>query len=166
MDLPSKNEIVFCGRFVLFTISWNLCEIQARTILQLILGESEPASAIAAEIQNRSLSNAIRASARDKRFAKHREHLEHFVTGYDLLLAYRNYYTHALVGVNGEGGSLLSISAKGRLGMFEGNITVEELNSLQSDMQHLLGYATAIRQELGDEGPSLPSVLVAPLASK
>ena len=146
-------------------MSWNHCEIQARQILKLLLGDDDPALAITAEIQNRSLSNAIRACAVLKRFAKQREHLEHFVTGYDKLLAYRNYYTHALISMKDDYGELLSISAKGRLGTFADKITSDEINDLQGHMQRLLGYGAAIRKDMGDKGGALDEVISALSAS-
>ena len=89
----------FCIHFTIFVSLWNQSELTLRRILQLMLGESETAMSLAAEIQNRSLTNALRAGVRDKKFKNIREHVEHLVEGYGILLDYRNLYAHSLVGV-------------------------------------------------------------------
>ncbi|MFO1260375.1 MAG: hypothetical protein U1E68_04745 [Sphingomonadaceae bacterium] len=161
----------FCIHFTIFVSLWNQSELTLRRILQLMLGESETAMSLAAEIQNRSLTNALRAGVRDKKFKNIREHVEHLVEGYGILLDYRNLYAHSLVGVLASTterkahGVLWSMRAKGRLKLEKTAVSITEMKEMHEHVSKLIGYAVAIEKELGAKGDGLESLLKAYKAS-
>lgn len=165
----TKDEMTAVGQFsiqfTLFLSLWNQAETTARRILQLMLGESDIAMALAVEMQNRSLTNALRAGTKDPQFAKIRDVLEHLIEGYDILLEHRNYHAHSLLGVNADGGILLSISAKGRLKLSKAVSTMAEMEHLKNYVSSWIGFAAAIEQELGAEGDELQNLIAAYEAS-
>jgi hypothetical protein len=165
----TKNEMTAIGQFsvqfTLFVALWNHAEATARRILQLMLGECDTAMAIAVEMQNRSLSNALRAGAKDPQFVHIRAALEHLLEGYEILLEHRNYHAHSLLGVNENGGVLLSVSAKGRLKLSKAQSTMAELEALKNHVSAWIGFAAAIEQELGAEGDGLQNLIAAYEAS-
>jgi hypothetical protein len=126
-----------------------------------MLGESETAMALAVEMQNRSLSNALRAGAKDPRHTHVRTEIDHLIDGYDTLLEYRNHHSHSLLAVGYDGGILLSVSAKGRLKIARETSTMADMEKLKNHVSELIGFAAAIEKELGAEGDGLQSLIEA-----
>lgn len=157
------DEIRVVGQFSIeftwFIAFWNQAEATSRRILQLMLGESETAMALSVEMQNRSLANAIRAGAKDPRFVHIRGELEHLIDGYEILLEHRNYHVHSLLGMDGNGGLHLSVSAKGRLKMDKAVSTVADMTKLKNHSSDWIGFASAIELELGASGDGLVSLI-------
>lgn len=108
---------------------------------------------------------------RDKKFKNIREHVEHLVAGYGILLDYRNLYAHSLVGVLASTterkahGILIALRAKGRLKTERSAVSIAEMKEMHEHVSKLIGYATAIEQELGAQGDGLESLLKAYEAS-
>lgn len=161
----SKAEMTaimqFSTQFTLFLSLWNQVETSARRILQLMLGESITAMGVAAEIQNRSLEQALRTGARDPNFSNVRDHIEHFVEGYKRLLAYRNYYVHALFAVMPDGGRMLSLSAKGKLKFEKALLTMADVEKNKNYLLAMIDYVTALEKEMGGEGTGLDALIEA-----
>jgi hypothetical protein len=155
----------FCIQFTFFIFMWNHSEATARRILQLMLGESDTAMALAVELPNRSLSNAIKTGARDPGFTHIRDHLNHLMTGYDIILGYRNYHVHSLMGIDENGGKLLAVSGKGILKLDKSHASMSELEELKKHVSNWIGYAAAIEQQMGASGDGLDALLSAYQAS-
>ncbi|MCF8708350.1 hypothetical protein [Rhizorhapis sp. SPR117] len=150
----------FSVRFIEFMLFWNHCELSARQILQLLLGEGETAMAVAAEIKNQPLCDALRAAGRDKKFSHIRQHIDHFVTGYRVMVDYRNYYVHGIFGVKAGVGGLLSLSGKGgRLKYHQDTLTIEKLAEMSSHLHMLMAYGAALQKELGAQGDGIESLV-------
>lgn len=138
---------------------WNHCEMSGRQILQLLLGEGEPSMAIAAEIQNRSLTQALKSIARSRKFEHLQAKLDHFCNGYDTLLGYRNYYIHALMGIDAGIGGLLGLSAKGKLQYSSDSLSPEQIETISQNFRDLVAYGAAIQRDLGATGSGMLSLL-------
>lgn len=149
----------FSVQFTFFVFMWNQAEATARRILQIMLRESETAMAVAVELGNRSLLDALRAGAKDKAFAHVRDEIEHLVVGYERLLGHRNYHVHSLIGLDGQGGILLSMSAKGSLKFAKNRSTMADLEALKNHVSDWIGFAAAIEKELGASGSALDNLL-------
>lgn len=165
----SKSEMTaisqFSVQFVFFLSMWNQVETSARRVLQLMLQDSDTAMAVAVEIGNRSLEYAILAGAKDPKFKDIAGHLRHFVAGYKILLSYRNYYVHSLLGVLPSGGRLLTITAKGQLKYDSKTLLMEDVEILKNHISNMIGYVAAIERELGATGKGLDDLIEAYQAS-
>lgn len=126
-----------------------------------MLGESQTAMAVAVEMQNRSLQEALRAGAKDERHQSVRTHIEHFVEGYSRLLEYRNYYVHTLLMVGPDGGRLLSLSAKGKLRYDEGTLSMADIEMVKNQMLSMIAYVSALEREMGATGDGLTALIEA-----
>lgn len=166
---PTKPKFANLARFSVeftsFAMTWNHCELIAKQIFQLIVGggrEEEPAMAIAAELQNRSLLDIIETIVATQGFEEIRPHIKHFNSGFRRILAYRNFYIHSLMGIEDGVGGLLSLKAGKagkRLAYRAENLTVEELDRLRIHMMSLIGYGAVIQKELGASGESLDALI-------
>jgi hypothetical protein len=114
-----------------------------------MIGGKREAVAVVVEVQNRSLTNALRSISHFGIFKKHLEHIKHFCDGYDCILAYRNYYVHSFAGMEGADGVLDSMSAKSKIARVKEKLTVSQLNEMIFHCQSLYKYGTALTVELG-----------------
>lgn len=154
----------FSYRFASVVAFWNHAESAAKQIAQLLLGESSMSMAVAAELGNRTLTQAIEVASHEMDGIG--EHLRHFCDGYAVLLGYRNFYVHALYAIRDDGfvpgnshGLLFTLDGKGRVRYFSRHLTTAELDKTLAAIHALIGYAAAIQKELGATGDGLAALI-------
>jgi hypothetical protein len=147
----------FAHRYTSLITFWNHAEMCGRQIAQLLLGESTMSVALTSELGNRTLMDAIEVASFE--LQELGEHLRHFSKGFKVLLGYRNFYVHSLVGtehnclVPGDWqGILFSLDGKGRARFFNRKLTTRELELTIRSIHQLIAYGAAIQQALGASG--------------
>jgi hypothetical protein len=156
---PDKWETnAFTHEFAFMVIAWNHLEQTAQQMLLARLGGSNEAWMVVAEMGNRALPNAIKATSktldRDELIAD----IDHFLKGYELLLAKRNHWVHSLLGVVPENqnspnceGWLKAVSAKGTLKYTDGRVSSANLAKFFEQATAFSNFGTAILNELQGE---------------
>lgn len=157
MDVaPLADDTNFYAQFTGFVIAWNTAELIARLMLHHVLGGTQTSRAVAADLGNIPLKEALQAAARDTRLSGLRHRIEHFIAGYERILPYRNYYVHSLAfPITDEGAQLLSLAGKGRLRLHSEKLPANQVNEMMNHAMDLAHWGGAILKELGSKLPSL-----------
>ena len=86
---------------------------------------------------NVALANGIAAAAQTLEDEEIREHIKHYVKGFNTLREHRNFYLHSLVGfvpieddLPEVQGILLSTQSRGKFRVIEGRLTVENAGTV------------------------------------
>jgi hypothetical protein len=156
---PDKWETsAFTHEYAFMVIAWNHLEQTAQRILLARLGGSNEAWMVVAEMGNKALPNAIRATSKTLVSANLVADINHFLRGFDLLLSKRNYWVHSLIGVVPEtdktaqcAGLLHAVSAKGTLKYSEGRVSVSDLSKFFTEATAFSAFGEAILNELQEE---------------
>jgi len=142
---------------------WNHAESTMKQIVQLLLGQSAMSLAVAAEMGNIALTNAVQVASRMPEMDGLSEHLRHFCEGYDRLRGYRNFYVHAIYATVVQDGQTaiqaLAFDGKSQIRLFNPVITAADLGQYISAVHRLIGYGAAIQRELGADGSGLESMI-------
>ena len=141
----------FYAQFTGFIVTWNNCELLAREMFRRMLGDTQMAWAVSADIGNRTMLDAIISGSRDEKYRVFREEITHFCKGYELILGYRNYYVHSLGKIAEGSGELLCLVGKKRVKFHNENVTADDLNKMMNYTHELAAYAAGILTKLGSK---------------
>lgn len=172
VDDPYTYDLTdFAREFTWAVVFWNLAESSARDMLVILIGETLPAKALVVDMGNRSLCDGLRSAGRQVEDAELRDHIDHFVTGFDRLLGYRNLYVHGLMAVGLErekgnvrilNGHVLQLKGRGRLRAEQRPVPISEITEFKERVMKLLDYAKAILRQLGQSDFGLGEMLGMP----
>lgn len=154
---------ILAQSFMSAVMFWNHAETTMKQIVQLLLGQSAMSLAVAAEMGNIALTNAVLVASRMPEMEDLSDHLRHFCEGYDRLRGYRNFYVHAIYATTVHEGQTaiqaLAFDGKSQIRMFNPIITAGDLRNYISSVHKLIGYGSAIQLELGADGEGLEKMI-------
>ena len=135
-----------------------------------MLGDTLTAQAITADMGNRSVLEGLQSACREGDMQDVREHIEHFMRGFGVLLGYRNHYVHSLRGVMHSHQVGMNVIMQGWLAKFTGKgklrvVTAPVLSEMTEFKEAALAlsrYATAILLEMGMEDYGFSDMLKMP----
>lgn len=175
IDDPHTYDISeFSREFTWGLLFWNSAEASAKTMLTMMLGDTLTAQAITADMGNRSVLEGLQAACRDEDMQAIREHIEHFIRGFNVLLGYRNHYVHGLRGVLHSHqigmniimqGWIAKFSGKGRLRAVMSPVPISEMTDFKEAALALSRYSSAILVEMGMDDLGLSDMLEMPRPS-
>jgi len=166
MSSPYDDDVAhFCVTFTRAVIAWNTAEDAARNLLLSLSKGGLGAQAAITHLGNIALLDALRTVVSvhtdlvEQGSQEEAEHINHLISGLDIMRGYRNFYVHSIKGIGKkpQGGAKVetddhdfvglmhATEAKGRLAYINQYVTTAELVDFMRRVGQLSTYGNALQ---------------------